>query len=58
MPKALLSSENTERLIELVRKNKVLYDLKDPGYHDADVLANVWESITKALEINGTESKC
>lgn len=41
----------TERLIELVRQNKILYDSSNPNYSNIKMQNMVWDMI--GIELNG-----
>ena len=45
----MLTTELTEKLIELVRLNVELYDAKSPFHKDAQRLHNIWSSIAKEM---------
>ena len=51
MPRGAIvfTSQETERLIDLVCSNVCLFDPTLPGYRDAQLVSNTWSSIDKAL---------
>ena len=49
MAKHVVSVEELEKLIEVVRGQPCLYDPRNPQHKDADKLKNVWESISKIM---------
>lgn len=44
---------NTERLIELVRQNAILYDLRNPHYLNSKKKNIIWDNIGKELKCEG-----
>ena len=47
-----------ERLCELVRNYKHLYDVTSPGHRDKRLLQNSWEEIRREIdELDGSEGK-
>lgn len=48
-----LNEEETELLIELVRKYPVLYNLKDKSYFNNNIKENAWKKIAEVLNKNG-----
>ena len=55
--KIYLSTEKTEQLIELVRGNESLYNTSQPDYRDQVKSSNIWESISKALDVDSMDGK-
>jgi hypothetical protein len=43
--------EMEEMLIEKLRQQTILYDMKSPDYRDQHMRANTWEGIGKELKI-------
>ena len=48
-------SEAIEMLIELVREQEFIYNAKHESHMDATMLANVWESIAKTVNVEGMD---
>ncbi|XP_060656566.1 transcription factor Adf-1-like [Drosophila nasuta] len=48
---------NMERLIELVEKNKILYDSEHPEYKNNSKRNEIWDEIGLELEESGNEIK-
>ncbi|KDR16971.1 transcription factor Adf-1-like [Zootermopsis nevadensis] len=46
-----------EKLIELVRRNEVLYDMTHPKYMDPSFKKSIWNEIGKELSTTGTQCK-
>ena len=44
-----LTKEQTEELIEHVRRRPYLYDVTDPNHADAGMVANAWVAITEKM---------
>lgn len=44
---------NDEELIELVRKNVVLYDLSHTKYMDSNFKLDIWNKIAKQMNVDG-----
>ena len=42
-----------EKLIELVRVNEVLYNLKDKNYRRVDIKDKIWREITEKMGSTG-----
>ena len=51
MPKSKISTEKTERLIELVREHPHLYNPRLPEHRDAQFIYNTWGSIARILAV-------
>ena len=51
MPRGVraVTKEEKEKLIELVRQNASLYDVRMPEYKDAQQSQNIWDSISRAM---------
>ena len=50
MPRAVkLSPLESEKLIELVRTNSVLYDVTSSDHRDAQLIHNTWASIADSM---------
>ena len=50
-----MAAEAIEMLIELVREREVIYNAKHESHMDATMLANVWESIAKTVNVEGMD---
>lgn len=49
MPQKTFTDEQAEKLIELVREQRAIYDTKHEDYRDTNVRANIWQSIAKEM---------
>jgi hypothetical protein len=47
----LISKNNTEKLIEIVRENPELCDASLSDYKDTLVIKNIWSSVAKEMKI-------
>ena len=52
------SEQITEKLVELVRLNVFIYDVKSDKHRDGPRLQNVWESISMEMGVDGMDGKC
>ena len=50
-----MAAEAIEMLIELVRERECTNNAKHESHMDATMLANVWESIAKTVNVKGTD---
>ena len=50
-----MAAEAIETSIELVREREFIYNAKHESHTDATTLANVWESIAKTVNVEGTD---
>ena len=50
-----MAAEAIEMLIELLRERKFMYNAKHDSDMDATMLANVWESIAKTVNVEGMD---
>ncbi|KAF6197598.1 hypothetical protein GE061_008563 [Apolygus lucorum] len=48
---------NDEILIELVREQRVLYDLKDRHYMNTDLKGRIWQEIGFKMKVDGSQCK-
>ena len=46
-----------EKLCELVRNDKHIYDVTCPGHHDKIKLQNSWEEIGRELNVRSLDAK-
>ena len=46
-------SDETEKLISLVKERDVLYNLSHPNYHNKDIKENNWAEISKTMKLSG-----
>ena len=50
-----MAAEAIEMLIELVREREFINNAKHESHMDATMLANVWESIAKTVNVKGID---
>ena len=50
-----MAAEAIEMLIELVREREFIYNAKHESHMDATMLANVWESIARIVNVKGID---
>ena len=50
---AKLTKAQAEILIEFVSQNAYIYDPRERDHKDAKMIANVWSSVAKALNVPG-----
>ena len=48
MPRVVNRAE-LEKLVELVREKRCIYDCTDPQHRDAILINNIWESIAEEM---------
>ena len=46
-----------EKLINLVRQNSFIYDAENSSHMDAQKIYNFWESVAKAMNVEGIDGK-
>ena len=51
--KFTLSTEEVEKLIELVRRHPCLYDPRSADHKDAQKMVNTWTSVSQIMEKEG-----
>ena len=52
-----MATEAIEMLIELVREREFIYNAKHESHMDGTMLANVWESIAKTVNVEGMDGE-
>ena len=52
-----MAAEAIEMLIKLVREREFIYNAKHESHMDATMLANVWESIAKIVNVEGMDGE-
>ena len=52
-----MAAEAIEMLIELVREREFIYNAKYESHMDATMLANVWESTAKTMNVEGMDGE-
>ena len=52
-----ITASNIEKMIELVRVNPAIYDVKLKEHKDSVLLKNIWESISAAMGVEGMDGK-
>ena len=51
----MFGAESVEVLVELVREQEFIYNALHESHMDATKVANTWDSISKALNVEGMD---
>ena len=51
----MFGAESVEVLVELVREQEFIYNAQHESHMDATKVANAWDSISKALNVEGMD---